>query len=49
MPAEIGVPARRAAVAQGPTKGQLYAEAQKRSIEGRSSMTKQQLQNTLGH
>ncbi|MEV5911238.1 plasmid stabilization protein [Streptomyces chartreusis] len=34
--------------AQGPTKDQLYAEAKKRNIEGRSSMTKKQLQNALG-
>ncbi|MCZ4607577.1 plasmid stabilization protein [Streptomyces sp. Lzd4kr] len=34
--------------AQGPTKDQLYSEAKKRNIEGRSSMTKQQLQNALG-
>jgi hypothetical protein len=34
--------------AQGPTKDQLYEEAKKRNIDGRSSMTKQQLQNALG-
>ncbi|OIJ68380.1 hypothetical protein [Streptomyces mangrovisoli] len=34
--------------AQGPTKDQLYEEAKKRNIEGRSSMTKKQLQNVLG-
>ncbi|MFJ3667044.1 plasmid stabilization protein [Streptomyces sp. NPDC090106] len=34
--------------AQGPTKDQLYAEARKRDIEGRSSMTKKQLQRALG-
>ncbi|MEV5911282.1 plasmid stabilization protein [Streptomyces sp. WAC 01325] len=34
--------------AQGPTKDQLYEEAKKRNIEGRSSMTKKQLQNALG-
>ncbi|MET9090105.1 plasmid stabilization protein [Streptomyces sp. NPDC004237] len=34
--------------AQGPTKDQLYEEARKRNIDGRSSMTKQQLQNALG-
>ncbi|MXM62752.1 plasmid stabilization protein [Streptomyces sp. HUCO-GS316] len=34
--------------ARGPTKDQLYEEAKKRNIDGRSSMTKQQLQNALG-
>lgn len=34
--------------AQGPTKDQLYEEAKKRDIDGRSSMTKKQLQNALG-
>ncbi|MFM9369996.1 plasmid stabilization protein [Streptomyces sp. Da 82-17] len=34
--------------AQGPTKGQLYAEAQKKNIEGRSSMNKQELRRALG-
>ncbi|MFC7303989.1 plasmid stabilization protein [Streptomyces monticola] len=34
--------------AQGPTKDQLYAEARKRNVKGRSSMTKQQLQSALG-
>jgi hypothetical protein len=34
--------------AQGPTKDQLYEEAKKRDIHGRSSMTKKQLQNALG-
>ncbi|MFI8237314.1 plasmid stabilization protein [Streptomyces sp. NPDC085866] len=34
--------------AQGPTKDQLYEEARKRNIDGRSSMTKKQLQNALG-
>ncbi|WP_412079428.1 plasmid stabilization protein (plasmid) [Streptomyces xanthophaeus] len=31
------------------TKDDLYQEAKKRSIEGRSTMTKQQLKNALGH
>ncbi|WCD83746.1 hypothetical protein KPP03845_100065 [Streptomyces xanthophaeus] len=31
------------------TKDELYREAQKRGIEGRSTMTKQQLKNALGH
>ncbi|MFE3166082.1 plasmid stabilization protein [Streptomyces sp. NPDC059224] len=34
--------------AEGPTRDQLYEEAKKRNIEGRSSMTKKQLQNALG-
>ncbi|WP_328664334.1 plasmid stabilization protein [Streptomyces sp. NBC_00328] len=34
--------------AQGPTKDQLYEEAKKRDIQGRSSMSKQQLRNALG-
>ncbi|MFJ7905040.1 plasmid stabilization protein [Streptomyces sp. NPDC096198] len=34
--------------AEGPTKDQLYEEAKKRDIHGRSSMTKQQLENALG-
>ncbi|MGW2341273.1 plasmid stabilization protein [Streptomyces sp. NPDC001661] len=33
---------------QGPTKDQLYEEAKKRNIEGRSSMNKQQLAKALG-
>ena len=35
--------------AQGPTKDQLYAEAQKKNIDGRSSMNKEQLRKALGH
>jgi hypothetical protein len=34
--------------AQGPTKAQLYGEARRRSIPGRSSMTKAELQHALG-
>ncbi|GES33272.1 plasmid stabilization protein [Streptomyces angustmyceticus] len=34
--------------AQGPTRDQLYEEARKRGIEGRSSMNKQQLRRALG-
>ncbi|MFJ4479116.1 plasmid stabilization protein [Streptomyces xanthochromogenes] len=34
--------------ARGPTKDQLYEEAKKRNIEGRSSMNKQQLRKALG-
>lgn len=33
---------------QGPTRGQLYEEARKKHIEGRSSMNKQQLREALG-
>ncbi|RSS45421.1 plasmid stabilization protein, partial [Streptomyces sp. WAC07061] len=31
------------------TKDELYQEAKERNIEGRSTMTKQQLKNALGH
>lgn len=34
--------------AQGPTRDQLYEEAKKRGVEGRSSMNKQQLRKALG-
>ncbi|MEV6473231.1 plasmid stabilization protein [Streptomyces sp. NPDC051657] len=34
--------------AQGPTKDQLYAEAKKKNIDGRSSMNKEQLGKALG-
>lgn len=33
---------------EGPTKDQLYEEAKKRNIHGRSQMTKRQLENALG-
>ncbi|MEU4012255.1 plasmid stabilization protein [Streptomyces pseudogriseolus] len=33
---------------QGPTRDQLYEEAKKRNIEGRSSMDKGQLKRALG-
>ncbi|MFF5157345.1 plasmid stabilization protein [Streptomyces sp. NPDC000348] len=33
---------------QGPTRDQLYEEARKRGIEGRSNMNKGQLQRALG-
>ena len=32
----------------GPTKAQLYNDAKKRNIKGRSTMTKKQLENALG-
>ncbi|MCQ4083765.1 plasmid stabilization protein [Streptomyces sp. RB6PN25] len=32
----------------GPTKDQLYAEAQRRNVKGRSSMTKSELEKALG-
>lgn len=34
--------------AQGPTKDQLYEEAKKKNIDGRSSMNKEELQKALG-
>ncbi|MEU6064168.1 MULTISPECIES: plasmid stabilization protein [Streptomyces] len=34
--------------AQGPTYDQLYEEAKRRNIKGRSDMNKQQLQRALG-
>ncbi len=34
--------------AQGPTKDQLYAEARKKNVHGRSSMNKEQLREALG-
>ncbi|MEB3961536.1 plasmid stabilization protein [Streptomyces kunmingensis] len=33
---------------QGPTKDQLYAEAKKKNVEGRSSMNKQELAKAVG-
>ncbi|MFI0236043.1 plasmid stabilization protein [Streptomyces sp. NPDC016845] len=34
--------------AQGPTRDQLYEEAKKKNIEGRSSMNKEQLAKAVG-
>ncbi|MEV5162470.1 plasmid stabilization protein [Streptomyces sp. NPDC053728] len=34
--------------AQGPTKDQLYQEARKKNIDGRSSMNKDELRKALG-
>ncbi|MGW5679942.1 plasmid stabilization protein, partial [Streptomyces sp. NPDC003860] len=34
--------------AQGPTKDQLYEEAKKKNVHGRSTMDKQQLKRALG-
>ncbi|MEU6089746.1 plasmid stabilization protein [Streptomyces sp. NPDC047085] len=34
--------------AEGPTYDQLYAEAQRRNIHGRSSMNKEELKQSLG-
>ncbi|MGI5399218.1 plasmid stabilization protein [Streptomyces sp. CA-135486] len=34
--------------AQGPTKDQLYEEAKKKNIDGRSSMNKDELRRALG-
>ncbi|MFD7233004.1 plasmid stabilization protein [Streptomyces sp. NPDC059881] len=34
--------------AQGPTKDQLYEEARKKNVEGRSSMNKDELRRALG-
>ncbi|MFF7438088.1 plasmid stabilization protein [Streptomyces sp. NPDC008122] len=34
---------------QGPTKDQLYDEAKKRNIKGRSHMDKSELKQALGH
>ena len=33
---------------EGPTRDQLYEEAKKKNVEGRSSMTKEQLSKALG-
>ncbi|GGJ79624.1 hypothetical protein GCM10011583_09020 [Streptomyces camponoticapitis] len=33
---------------QGPTRDQLYAEAKKKNVEGRSSMNKEQLRKAVG-
>ncbi|MET9128163.1 plasmid stabilization protein [Streptomyces sp. NPDC004528] len=34
--------------AQGPTRDQLYEEARRKGVEGRSTMNKQQLRDALG-
>ncbi|MEU5654953.1 plasmid stabilization protein [Streptomyces sp. NPDC047737] len=34
--------------AQGPTRDQLYEEAKKKNVEGRSSMNKEELRKALG-
>ncbi|MFE6042141.1 plasmid stabilization protein [Streptomyces sp. NPDC056452] len=34
--------------AKGPTKDQLYEEAKRRNVDGRSSMNKEQLRKSLG-
>ncbi|GAA0441086.1 plasmid stabilization protein [Streptomyces olivaceiscleroticus] len=34
---------------KGPTKDQLYREAKEKNIDGRSSMTKDELAKALGH
>ncbi|MFJ7201072.1 MULTISPECIES: plasmid stabilization protein [unclassified Streptomyces] len=34
---------------QGPTRDELYKEAKKKHIEGRSSMNKQELRRACGH
>ncbi|MFG2830421.1 plasmid stabilization protein [Streptomyces sp. NPDC048434] len=33
---------------QGPTKDQLYEEAKKKNVDGRSTMTKEQLRKAVG-
>jgi len=43
-----GIRGGRRLGSNGPTKDQLYNEAKKRNIKGRSSMTKRQLENALG-
>ncbi|MEU5160933.1 plasmid stabilization protein [Streptomyces sp. NPDC020875] len=35
--------------ARGPTRDQLYAEARKKNVDGRSTMDKQQLKKALGY
>jgi hypothetical protein len=40
--------ARSRARSGGPTKAQLYKRAKARGIQGRSKMSKRQLQNALG-
>ena len=50
-PGHVLVPARRAALTprcQGPTYAQLYSEARRSGMKGRSSMNKAQLVRALG-
>ncbi|MFE4257897.1 plasmid stabilization protein [Streptomyces sp. NPDC056883] len=44
-----GENSHRGGSSSGRTKEELYQEAKKRGIEGRSTMSKQQLKNALGH
>ncbi|MFE5720177.1 plasmid stabilization protein [Streptomyces erythrochromogenes] len=44
-----GEKSRGGGSSSGRTKDDLYQEAKKRGIEGRSTMTKQQLKSALGH
>jgi hypothetical protein len=48
MPASRRGGKRSHSGAAGPTRDQLYNEAQDRNIKGRSSMTKEQLKKALG-
>ncbi|MFD8148421.1 plasmid stabilization protein [Streptomyces sp. NPDC059708] len=48
-PQRGGEKSRAGGTASDRTKDDLYREAKKRGIEGRSTMTKQQLKNALGH
>jgi hypothetical protein len=48
MPAPIRGGKRSHSGAAGPTYAQLYAEARRRNVKGRSSMNKAQLERALG-